>query len=332
MTGNSLLNRQADAIETVLSQFRLPARVCGGMVAPRFVRFHVLPSPGTKVRKVAGLAEEIALALGSDDVRVQRRGSQIEVQVPRQGFRGLSLRALREQLGTVPPDTVPLGLDDEGHPLLVRLSSPEVAHVLIAGTTGSGKTALLRTMGAGLVGGHGPRDWGLVLVDPKGRGLRPLAGYPHVVGQALGGSVEEGVALLGWVVAEMERRDREEIARPRLGVLLDEVADLMLAGGKEVERLLARLTGRGREAGVHVVASTQKPSSAAVGSLAKANFPLRLVGRVLSVEEARVAAGVKGTGAERLLGRGDFVAVTGGRTVRFQVAYASAEEIADGAR
>jgi len=110
--------------------------------------------------------------------------------------------------------------------------------------------------------------------------------------------------LLGWVVKEMERRDREEIQRPRLGVLLDEVADLMLAGGKEVERLLARLTGRGREAGVHVVASTQKPSSAAVGSLAKANFPLRLVGRVLSVEEARVAAGVKGTGAERLLGRG----------------------------
>jgi len=162
------LNWQADVIETVLKQHRVTARVASGLVAPRFVRFSLQTMLGTKVRKVTGLAEEIALALGSEDVRVQRRGSQIEVEVPRQKFRGLSLRALREQLGRVPPDTVPLGLDDEGHPLLVRLSSPEVAHVLIAGTTGSGKTALLRTVGAGLVGGQGPRDWGLVLVDPKG--------------------------------------------------------------------------------------------------------------------------------------------------------------------
>jgi len=329
---DSLLNQQADVIETVLAHFRLPARVNGGMVAPRFIRFYISPAQGTRLKRVIALEDEIALALGSQDVRINRRGGQIEIQVPRDSFHGLSLLALRDKVKPIPPDTVMLGLDDEGHPLLVRLTSPDVAHALISGTTGSGKTALMRTIGFGIILESHPKDWGLVLIDPKGRGLRPLADAPHVIAQELGSPAEAAAGLLKWAVELMEKRDREEIDRPRIAVFIDEVADLMLAGGREVEIALARLSGRGREAGVHVIASTQKPNSQAVGSLARANFPLRLVGRVLSAEDSKVGAGLKGIGAERLLGRGDFIAVTGGKSVRFQAAYADPNELAASGR
>ena len=106
----------------------------------------------------------------------------------------------------------------------------------------------------------------------------------------------------------------------------DELADLLMVGGKEMERLLARLSQRGREAGVHLIACTQKPTVAVLGSLTKANFPVRLVGAVTSPEEARLAAGMAGTGAEQLQGRGDFLLVVKGQTTRFCAAYVSAEE------
>jgi S-DNA-T family DNA segregation ATPase FtsK/SpoIIIE len=113
---------------------------------------------------------------------------------------------------------------------------------------------------------------------------------------------------------------------PRIVVVMDELADLMQAGGKVLGQHLTRLAQRGREAGIHVVACTQKPSSQVTGTLVRANFPVRLVGKVVSPEDARVAAGIGGTGAEKLTGRGDFVAVAAGQVLRFQVAYVSAAE------
>jgi len=110
-------------------------------------------------------------------------------------------------------------------------------------------------------------------------------------------------------------------------VAVDELAELLVTGGPEVGDLLQRLTQRGREAGVHVVAATQRPSAALVGGMMKANFPVRLVGSVVSAEDARVAAGVSGTEAERLLGRGDFLLVAKGEVIRFQAAYAGAGEV-----
>jgi DNA segregation ATPase FtsK/SpoIIIE, S-DNA-T family len=109
---------------------------------------------------------------------------------------------------------------------------------------------------------------------------------------------------------------------------IDELADLLVTGGKPVIEALTRLTQRGREAGIHVVAATQKPAATLVGGLVKANFPVRLVGSVVSPEDAKVAAGISGTGAERLLGRGDFLLVTKGQVIRFQAAYASSAELA----
>ncbi|MCK4452063.1 MAG: hypothetical protein KAX26_15880, partial [Anaerolineae bacterium] len=119
----------------------------------------------------------------------------------------------------------------------------------------------------------------------------------------------------------------KETGHPHVVIVIDELADLLMVGGKAVQWALTRLTQRGREAGIHIIAATQKPTTAVLGSLVKANFPVRLVGRVTSVEDARTATGWSGTGAERLLGRGDFLAVAEGRVMRFQAARVSPAEV-----
>ena len=323
-----LLELQANQIEAVLAGHRILARVWGGIVTPRFVRFQLTTPLGTRVQQVTRLSEEIALALGSPSARVYRKDGAIQVELPREQQRTVRLLPLCERLDHVPELTAVLGLDEEGTPLLVRMSSPEVAHALICGTTGSGKTALARTMLLSLALHNAPSALQMVLVDPQGRGFLPLAGLPHLMVPVVQ-EVGRAEAVLGKLVAEMERRDRLGHVRPRIVLAIDELADLMQVGGKAVEGALTRLTQRGRKAGVHVVACTQKPTAAVLGSLVKANFPLRLVGSVASPEDAKVAAGVRGTGAEKLLGRGDFLLVNKGQAVRFQAAWAEEGEIRD---
>jgi S-DNA-T family DNA segregation ATPase FtsK/SpoIIIE len=226
-------------------------------------------------------------------------------------------------------------------PLLVRLPSPQVAHLLVAGTTGSGKSALAQTIIASLALNHRPSQIGFVLIDPKRRAFGPLAGLPHLLRPVLS-EVDVIAHTLARLVELMLQRDREgrkpimagEPGEPRVVVVIDELADLLMTGtgrerntGAEIQHSLTRLAQRGREAGIHLVACTQKPVSHVVGSLAKANFPVRLVGRVTSAEEAKMATGYPGTGAERLRGPGDFIAITGGRVSRFQAAYLSEREM-----
>jgi S-DNA-T family DNA segregation ATPase FtsK/SpoIIIE len=139
--------------------------------------------------------------------------------------------------------------------------------------------------------------------------------------------VEETKAVLARLVAEMEQRDGEGRSEPRLVVVLDELADLVQVGGREMEGLVRRLTQRGREAGVHVVGCTQKPAASVIGGLVKSNFPVRIVGRVVSPEDAKVATGLAGTGAERLQGEGDFLVVARGQVTRMQAAYVGMGEV-----
>lgn len=321
------LEWQADCIEAVLASHRVPAQVWGGQVSPRFIRFQLTTALGTRVSQVTRLSEEIALRLGAPSARVYRHNGAIQVEVPRTRPSGVRLWPLCRRLGAVPTCSALLGVDEEGTPLLLRLVSPEVVHVLLAGMTGSGKTALLRTMLASLALFNRQRALQLVLIDPKGRGLAPLAGLPHVLGR-LATTVAEGMETLHWLVAEMERRDRERISQPVLVVAVDELAELLSVGGRPAETALVRLAQRGREAGIHLLCATQKPAASVVSGLLKANFPLRLVGSVASAEDARVAAGVAGSGAEKLLGRGDFLLVGRGEIIRFQAAYASEQELA----
>lgn len=329
-----VLHFQADRIEMVLASHKVPARVTGGMVTPRLVRYQVTTPLGVKVKQVAGLSEEIALSLGAAACRVYRQEGQVQVEVPRADGQVVSLWDLCRRLagigprgrGMVPPVTAVLGLDQEGVPLLLRLPSPNVAHVLIAGTTGSGKTVLARTILASLAMHNSQRALQMVVVDPKGRGFGPFEGLPHLLVPVVT-RVEEALGLLRRLVEEMERRDGEGRSEPRLVVMLDELADLVQMGGHEMEGLLTRLTQRGREAGLHLVACTQKPTAAVIGGLVKSNFPVRVVGSVASPEDAKVATGIARTGAERLLGEGDFVVVAKGQVVRMQAAYVGEGEV-----
>lgn len=320
------LHYQADQIEAVLASHKIAGRVTGGSVTPQIVRFHLVPAVGTKVNQITRLSEELALALGVATCRVVRHGATIDLEFPRGDRSMVHLFDLVDRLPQVPPHTAILGMDGEGTPILLRLSSPEVPHVLVSGTTGSGKTALARSMIASLAHYNSPADLALLLIDPKGRGYAPFGSLPHLIA-GVAQNAEEAVVALQWLVGEMERRDRERITLPRIVTFIDELADLALVGGPAVEMALTRVSQRGREAGLHLVCCTQKPSSAIIGSLVKANFPARLVGSVASAEDARVAAGIAKCGAERLVGRGDFLLVVQGNAHRLQAAYVAESDL-----
>jgi S-DNA-T family DNA segregation ATPase FtsK/SpoIIIE len=333
------LEFQADRIEAVLSLHKIPARVTGGTVTPRWIRFQVMPMIGAKISKIRGLDEELAAALDAPNCRVSRRGAAVDVEVPRDDPLPVQLLPLYRQLdgeeGSVPPITAVLGLAEDGAPLLIRLPSPDVAHILVAGTTGSGKTVLMQSMILSLaMSNPAPSPFGagelagglrLMLIDPKGYAFGVFQGLPHLARDVIR-EAEEATEALQSLVHLMEKQgDRASTAH--VVVVIDELADLLMVGGNEIQWALTRLTQRGREAGIHIIAATQKPSAEVLGSLIKANFPVRLVGRVTSASDACTATGWSGTGAERLMGRGDFLAVAEGRVIRFQAAHVSPEEI-----
>ena len=174
---------------------------------------------------------------------------------------------------------------------------------------------------------HRQRACQMVLIDPKSRGLAPFANFPHLLRPLVTDTTAAGAALTD-LVGEMEQRDRTGVSSPPIIVVIDELADLLMTGGREVEQPLTRLLQRGRGAGIHVVAATQKPSASALNPLIRSNFPMRIVGRVVSAGDALMAAGVGGTNAERLTGRGDMLAVTQGCATRFQGAYIDEAQIA----
>ena len=320
------LEMQADRIEHVLARHKVPGRVKGGVVTPRFIQFQVAAQVGAKVNKVAALAEEIALALNAREARIYRQGGEINVEIPRLNPAPVRLLPLCNRLSFVPEITAILGVEENGTPLLLRLTSPDVAHVLIAGTTGSGKTALARTFLTSLAMHNRQREVQLILIDPKGRGFGPLTTLPHVLGEVVN-TVEAAIERLRWLVGEMERRDNRQVNRPALIVAVDELADLLQTGGKPVESMLTRLAQRGREAGIHLVACTQKPTASLIGGAMKANFPVRLVGSVAGKDEARYATGISDSGADKLEGKGDFLLVAKSEVTRFQAAWLGPKDL-----
>lgn len=317
------LEMQADRIEAVLASHKVQGKVWGGTVTPHAVQFQVMTSLATKVSRVSGLADEIAMSLGVPAARVYRQNNAIYVEVARLDAPAVLSLAAVEALAPkpLPPLTALLGQDGAGKALMLKLTSPDVVHVLVAGMTGSGKTYLMRTILASLTRHNQPEDLRLLLIDPKGgRGFEPLACLPHVVGRMVT-LPDEAAYALEWAAQEMERRDNERISRPLLVVAIDELADLASASPASLSHL-TRLAQRGREAGVHLLAGTQRPAATVLSGLLKANFPVRLVGQVASPEDAKVASGRAGTGAEDLAGRGEFILAAGGRVIRFRAAVA----------
>lgn len=322
---------QSDRIEAVLASHKIPVRVHGGVISPAWVRFHFTAAPAARVGRIRSLAEEIALALGAPAVRIARDGDMLAIEVPRidrQPVRLLPLmRKVMGQSG-IGPVTACLGLAQDGRPLLLRLPSPDVAHILVAGATGSGKTELLRTLLFSLAATNRRHKLQFALIDPKSRGLGPLNFLPHLLAP-IATDVRAALELLERLLAEMDRRDAQGQSAPRIVIVVDEVIDLLMLGGRPVEAALTRIAQRGREAGLHLILGAQKPAASAFGPHLKANLPVRLVGRVGSVDDARVAAGVSASGAEKLSGQGDFIAVSGGEIIRFQSAYVGPEDLAE---
>ena len=322
------LDSQADRIERLLASHRVPVRVAGGAVTPRWIRYELAPAAAARIATIRNLSEELSLALGVQDVRLGREGQTLTLAVSRPDVQPVRLASMLSQLSHLPPHTACLGLAENGRPVLIRLVSPDVTHVLIAGTTGSGKTELMRTLLLSLALKNRQSQLQLALLDPKGRGLAPLARLPHLIAP-IATTPKACAALLERAVAEMERRDAAQCSLPRIVVAVDELTDLLTHAGPLIEPLLTRLAQRGREAGIHLIAGAQKPAATILGPLLKANFPARLVGRVTSPEDARVATGRANTGAERLIGRGDFLAVAAGALTRFQAAWISPRDWAE---
>jgi S-DNA-T family DNA segregation ATPase FtsK/SpoIIIE len=333
------LEYQADRVEAVLAAHKAPGRVTGGTVGPRIIRFFLNPAPHTRFSAIRRLADDMALAMRVPNLAIDRDEHGVVLAFANPDPKPVDLLPLLDDVQPVPNATAVLGLTDDGVPLLARLAAPDVAHVLVAGTTGSGKSVLLRTMAASLVLTHAPYALRIVGIDPKGRTFRTLAAAPHLT-RPLITDPDEALEALHSLLRTMEIRDRRgelpadgpdhaaHSGVPRIVVFIDEMADLIMAGGGAVTEALTRLVQRGREAGIHLVAATQHPSAAILGSVMRANFPLRLIGRVVSAQDARVSAGRGGTDAHLLHGRGDFLAVSGGaHPIRFQVANSDAGEI-----
>lgn len=322
------LHLQADQIEWLLATHKAPARVTGGRVTARTIQFHLSPAPATKISRVEKLAEEIALLLKVSSARILRSNGQLHIEIPRDDGRAVPflelcahaerdanlMRALRVA------GTALLGISMDGVPLLLRLGVPDVPHVLIAGTTGSGKSQAARTVLASLVMYQPPREMQLLIIDPKASDFCAFATASHLLCPIVQ-TVDEARERLEWLAEEMERRQRARVSRPRIVVLIDELADLLMQGGSPLEELLSRLVQRGRSAGICIIGCTQKPTAGVLGTLVKANFPVRLVGKVTSAHEALIAAGIAKSGAETLAGRGDFLLIANGETLRVQIAH-----------
>lgn len=280
------------------------------------VEIYLKPAGGTKVAQVMALADDIALAVKNDHARIAQADGKLIVQIPYGPRKPITI----ESLYTAPsaPYTATLGCDLYGKPTGLSLADPSTPHALIAGTTGSGKTALAQAMVMSLCKRHTRKELMLVVIDPKADRApwfeNAVAGH---LGPPIARTPDAAIKVLRQVVKHMN-----SVSEPvtRLVVYVDEVADLVLNGGSEVQSLLSSIAQRGRSAGIHLFAATQKPSTKHLGPLLTANLPVRLVGRVVNASDSALACGQAGCGAEKLLGKGDFIFVDGARAVRFQAA------------
>jgi S-DNA-T family DNA segregation ATPase FtsK/SpoIIIE len=330
------LENQADRVEMVLSAQKAPGRVTGGTVGPRIVRFFLEPEPGVRYEKLRRLSADLAIALHVSSARIDRSEKGIILEFAHPNPRPVSLLKLLPQVvvdehgnpDPLPDTTALLGLTDDGIPLLARLASPSVAPVLVAGMTGSGKSVLLRSAALSLLMTHEADKLRMICMAPDGKTFAPVEGAPHLLRPQITEPPAALEALRSLVHALKSRRQRGE-THPYVVVMIDELGDLIYAGGDEITENLMRLIQYGQEVGIYLIVATQRPSSAIMAELTQAHFALRLIGKVVSASDARLASGRGGTDAHLLKGRGDFLAIGGGEAepLRFQVAFAGEAEI-----
>lgn len=321
-------------IDSVFSAHGIAAGVADAFQTATQTWYTIGRSAAQRIDPILNLVKELDDTLTrahGKDCMVRFDSRPLRMSVPRQDAQPLLLASLLAQWarkGTQFADNRLLTVLGEAvttaiKPYAIDLSGSSNPHVFVAGTTGSGKTNAIAQMVLSTCYLYSPAQLQLVMVDPKGFdrngvALPELDALPQLVTPTVT-EPEKAVEALRWAVAEMDRRKAEaDYYAPRLLVVVDELADLMAVAGAEVEAALTRILQVGRGTGVHVIAATQKPTSAIVGSLVKANFPARYVGKVTGKVDANVAADMPGCGAERSAGRGDFVLVRSGEFTRIQ--------------
>jgi len=341
----AILESQADRIETVLALYKVSARVTGGTVTPRHVRFQVLPVMGAKISEIRMLSGELATALDTSSCRVSRRGAAVDIEVPRDDPCPVRLLPLYCQLTRtsepshartppIPPATAILGLAEDGAPLLIRLPSPDVGHILVLGQDGCGKTSLLHTVALSLALANDPQGVALVLL---GAALAEVAALPHANGGCVAVSDSEKLSMLDSLrktVAERLKWQEKATAAmsailpssatisrgPSAVVLIDDFADVVLAADQQERETITYLLTHGRTAGVHLICAS-KNTALMSASLLLGHFPVRIVGRVATAEQAQATTGYKASGAQLLESPGDFLAIAEGRSTRFVSAF-----------
>ena len=244
------LEYQADRVEAVLAAHRAPGRITGGTVGPRLVRFFLDLDPHTRFTAIKRLADDLALAMRVSNLSIDRNADGVVLSFANPDPKPVDLLPLLDGLLPIPPATALLGLTDSGVPLLARLAAPEVAHVLVAGTTGSGKSVLLRTMATSLLLPNPPDALRLLCIDPKGRTFAPLAGAAHLARPVITAPPEAHEALHS-LLRTMEIRDRRHESpgtstTPRIVVFVE----LILEG--------RRVVGKGSTAALAGAAASQE--------------------------------------------------------------------------
>jgi S-DNA-T family DNA segregation ATPase FtsK/SpoIIIE len=341
--------RTAELLVTTLAHFGIEAAIVGQIAGPRVVRYELRLAPGTKVSKVAALKDDLSYALATTEIRILAPipGKQaVGVEVPNLSPKLVTLGDVFDDLpGTASPLSVWIGKDISGNAVWTDLA--RMPHLLIAGTTGSGKSGCINTLLTSILLRATPDEVRLILVDPKRIELNYYESIPHLLTPVVS-SPKEASAVLQNVVAEMERRyERLSLVRarnlheanrafrargeeplPYLLVVIDELADLMMVSPQAVEDAVIRLAQKSRAVGIHLVLATQRPSVDVITGMIKANVPSRIAFAVSSQTDSRVI--LDSSGAESLLGQGDmlFKPLGTSRLQRVQGAYVSEDEIA----
>ena len=325
MTENLL--RQAEIIQSSFSGFGIEYKVLSIIISDFIITFVGMVPETVKIESVIRLSPEIAMALALPSVTIKREAKTIIIEIPNP--EKINVKSFAEILDDYysKEALAILGMSTEGSLLQLRIDSPSVVHFMIVGATGSGKSFLGRQIVVSLCYNMSPNDLELVLIDVKGSTFLPLNAFPHNNSFGVITSPDQGVDKLNELLIEMESRDATGIKSPLIFVGIEEIADWVSTHGDDVLKPLQRLLQRGREAGIHVMATTQKPMASVLGSLGRANFPVRIVGKTADKKEAKFATGQDNSGAERLEGKGDFILVHGGNMRRFKSFFFNREEL-----
>jgi S-DNA-T family DNA segregation ATPase FtsK/SpoIIIE len=345
------IDRKIDEIMAKLMQFKIDGEIVRTYSGPLVTTFEFKPAPNVKISKILGLQDDLAMALAAETIRIQAPipgRDVVGIEIPNQKIETIYLREILESkifTESKSPLTIALGKDIVGNPFVTDIK--KLPHILIAGTTGSGKSVGINAMILSLLYRNDPTHLKLMLIDPKMLEFSMYDDIPHLITPVIT-EPAKAIAALANMVGEMERRYKlmaesrtknidnynEKVKKdssaeqfPYIVVVIDELADLMMNAGKEVELSIARLAQKSRACGIHLIVATQRPSVDVVTGIIKANLPSRLSYRVGQRIDSKVI--LDAMGADSLLGRGDGLFTPPGSTglVRIHAPWNTEDEI-----